>query len=136
MIRVKSETEVLLISKTKNREKLLEHTHRKAEETLDFKMIQPRGTFHLNPPYEPKGDWMIGLTSLEVYNSIFNITEYNNKIKLYKFPDENSGGVSYEKVRDENERDLDISDITLANLQDEFIAPSFIKQYREQVTKN
>ena len=44
---------------------------------------------------------MIGLTDLEVYNSIFNITKQNNKFELYKFPDEKSGGVSYEKVRDE-----------------------------------
>ena len=27
--------------------------------------------------------WMIGLTSLEVYNSFFNITEENNKFELY-----------------------------------------------------
>ena len=31
---------------------------------------------------------MIGLTDLEVYNSIFNITEENNKFKLYKFSDQ------------------------------------------------
>ena len=44
---------------------------------------------------------MLGLTSSEVYNSVFNITEENNK--LYKFLDSKSGGVSYEKVRDEIE---------------------------------
>ena len=77
---------------------------------------------------------MIGLTNLEVYISIFNITE-EKKFELYKFPDEKAGGVSYEKVRDENERDLDISNITRVDLQDEIIAPSFIKEYREQVTK-
>ena len=31
---------------------------------------------------------MIGLTSLEVYDSIYNITEQNIKFELYKFPDE------------------------------------------------
>ena len=30
-----------------------------------------------------EGSWMIGLISLEVYNSIFYITETNNKLKLY-----------------------------------------------------
>ena len=28
---------------------------------------------------------MIGLTSLDVHNSIFNTTEENNKFELYKF---------------------------------------------------
>ena len=75
-------------------------------------MIKPRETFHFNTPIHIKGDWMIGLTDLEVYNSIYNINTTNNNFKLYKFADEKAGGVFYEKVRDEIERDLDISDIT------------------------
>ena len=98
-------------------------------------MIKPRGTFHFKPPIQIKGDWMIGLTYLEAYNSIFNITEENNKFELYKFPDEKSGGVTYEKVRDEIERDLDIEDITAENLQDDIIGPIIIEEYNEQVTK-
>ena len=78
---------------------------------------------------------MIGLVDLEVYNSIFNITEENNKIKLYKIPDEKAGGVSYIKVGDEIEKDLDIEDITAADLQDEIIAPIIIEEYKKQVTK-
>ena len=45
------------------------------------------------------------------------------------------GGVSYEKVRDEIERDLDISDIRATDLQDDIIGPIIIKEHREQVTK-
>ena len=78
---------------------------------------------------------MIRLTSLEVYNSVFNITKAKNKFEIYKFPDGKSGGVSYEKVRDEIEKDLDISDITATVLQDELGAPNNIKEYREQVKK-
>ena len=78
---------------------------------------------------------MIGLTDFEVYNSIFNITEENNKLQLYNIPDEKAGGVTYEKVRDEIERDLDISDITAADLQDDLIAPIIIEEYEKQVTK-
>ena len=85
-------------------------------------MNKPRETFHFKPPIQVKGDWMIGLTDLEVYNSIFNITKGNNKLQLYKFPDEKSGGVSYIKVRDEIEKDLDIEKITAADLEDEVIA--------------
>ena len=135
MIRPKNETEDLLLSRTKNCETLIEQTHRKAEETLEFKMIKPRETFHFKSPIQVKGDWMIGLTDLEVYNSIFNITEENNKFELYKFPDERSGGITYEKVRDEIEKDLDIEDITAADLQDDIIGPINIEEYKEQVSK-
>ena len=42
MIQPKNETEDLLLSITKNCEMLLEPTHRKAEETLEFKMKKSR----------------------------------------------------------------------------------------------
>ena len=135
MLRPKHENEDLLLSITKNCETLIEQTHRKAEETLEFKMVKPRETFHFNPPILIKDNWMLGLTDLEVYNSIFDITEENNKFKLYKFHDEKAGGITYTKVRDEIERDLDISDITDVDLQDVILAPIIIKEYREQVTK-
>ena len=135
MIKPRNETEDLLLSKTKNCETLIEQTHRKAEETLEFTLVKSRETFHFKPPIQIEGDWMIGLVDLEVYNSIFNITEENNKFELYKFPDEKAGGITYEKVRDEIERDLDISDITAADLQDDIIGPIIFKKDREQVTK-
>ena len=135
MIRPKNETEDLLLLITKNCETIIEQTHTKPQETLEFKMIKPRQTFHFNPPIQTKEDWMLGLIDLEVYNSIFNITKENNKFKLYKFPDEKSGGISYIKVRDEIERDLGISDITATDLQDDIIGPIIIGEYREQVTK-
>ena len=98
-------------------------------------MIKPRETFHFNPPISIEGSWMIGLKDLELYNSIFNITEENNEFELYKFPDEKAGGVSYEKVRDEIENDLDISDFTVTDLQDDIIGPNNNEEYKEQVTK-
>ena len=75
MIRPKNETEDLLLSITKNCQTLIDQTHRKSEETLEFRMIKPRETFHFNPPIQVKEDWMIGLVDLEVYNSIYYITE-------------------------------------------------------------
>ena len=78
---------------------------------------------------------MLRLTDLEVYNSIFKITEENNKFKLHKFPDEKAGGISFTKVRDEIEKDLDISDNTAGDLQDDIIGPIIIDEYRNQVTK-
>ena len=115
MIRPKNQTEYLLLSITKNCETLIKQTHTKPRETMEVKMTKPRETYHFNPPIQVKEDWMLGLIDLEVYTSIFNITEENNKFEFYKFPDEKSGGTSYTKVRDEIERDLDISDITAAD---------------------
>ena len=123
MIRPKNVTEDLSLSKTKNCETLIEQTHSKAEETLEFKLNKPREMFRFKPPNQIKGDWMIGLTDLEVYISIFNITKENNKFDFYKFPDKKMGSVSYEKVRDEIERDLDNSDNTATDLQDNIIGP-------------
>ena len=66
MIRPKNETENLLLSITKNCETLTEQSHRKAEETLEFKKTKPKETFHFKPQISIEGSWMIGLTDLEV----------------------------------------------------------------------
>ena len=135
MMRPKNDLEDLLLSKTKKCETLIQQTHRKPEETTEFKLIKPREKIHFIAPVQTKGDWMIGLTDLEVYNSILNVTEENNKFELHKFRDEKAGDVSYTKVRDEIEKDLDISDIRAVDLQDDLTAPNIIDEYREQVTK-
>ena len=135
MVKPENETEDLLLSITKNCQTIIKQTHRKPEETLEFKMTKSRETFHFNPPIQVMEDWMLELVDLEVYNSIFNITEKNNKFEIYKFPDEKAGGVTYEKVRDEIEKDLDIEDITAEDLQDDIIAPIIIEEYKKQVTK-
>ena len=49
MIRPKNETEDLLLSITKNCETLIEQTHRKAEQTLEFKLNKSRETFRFQP---------------------------------------------------------------------------------------
>ena len=115
--------------------KLVEQTHKKAEETLEFKKNKPIEKFRFTPPISIEGSWMIGLTDLEVYNSIINITEQNNICEPYMFHDEKCGCISNEKIRDEIEKDFGISDFTAAGLQDEIIAPIITKEYREQVTK-
>ena len=135
MIRPKDITEDLILSVTKHCETFILQIHTRAEETLDFKMIRSRETFHFNPLIQVEGDWMLGLVDLEVYNSIFNITEEINKFELHNFPEETCGGVSNEKVRYEIERDLDISDITATDSEDGILGTIIIKEYREQVTE-
>ena len=84
MIQPKSETEDLLLSITKICETLINQTHRKAEETLEFKLSNSKETFHFNPSINLGLDsnWMFGLTSLEEYISYPNIKEHNNKFVL------------------------------------------------------
>ena len=79
LIRPKNETEDLLLSITKNFELLIEQTHTKPQETLEFKMNKQRETFHFRPRIQIQGSWMIGLTDLEVYISNLNITKENIK---------------------------------------------------------
>ena len=94
---------------------------------MEFKRLKPRETFHFNHPILFEGSWMLGLTDPEVQISVFNITEENKKFKLHNFPDSKSGGVSYEKVRDEIEKDLKITDFTATDLQDDITHQLFLR---------
>ena len=126
MIQPKNEVEDLLLSITKNCGKLVEQTHRKPEETLEVKMLKSRETFLFNPPINTKGDWMLGLIDLEVYNSVFNITKENNKFELYT---DTFDEYSFEELKDEVEEILIIPEITDNHLEDETLAPRIAETY-------
>ena len=126
MITPKNETENLLLSNTKNCETLIEQTHRKPEETLEFKMTKPRETFLFTPPTEIKEDWMLGLVNLEVYTSIFNITEENNKFILYR---DTSDKFGFLELKDEIGEIFDNSHITNEHLDDEVLGPQIIGEF-------
>ena len=126
MIRPKTQTEDLLLSITKNCETLIEQTHTKPQETLEFKTIKPKQTLHFIPSIQTKGDWMIGLTDLEVYNSIFNITEENNKFELYR---DSSNKFGFLELKDELEEILNISHISQKHLDDEILGPRIIDEF-------
>ena len=126
MITPKNKTEDLLLSITKNCETLIEQTHTKPEETLEFKMTKPREIFHFTTPVEIKEDWMLGLVDLEVYKSIFNITDENNKFELYR---DTSGKFGFVELKDELEEILNISHITNEHLDDEILGPRIIDEF-------
>ena len=126
MIRPKNETEDFLLSITKNCETLIEQTHRKAEETLEFKMVKPRETFHFKPQIQIQGYWMVGLVNLEVYNSIFNISEENNKFEIYR---DISNKFGFLELKDKLEEVLNIPHITTKHLDDEILGPRIIDEY-------
>ena len=128
MISPETETEYLLLSITKNCEMLIEQTHKKAEETLEFKLSKSRETFHFNPPVEVKENWMTGLISSEGYISVFNITEENDKFELYTgaLYDE----LSYTTLKDKVAEVLGLSDNSPGDLENEILGPDIIKNYR------
>ena len=109
MIQPENKTEELFLSISKNCQLLIEQTRRSPEETLEFKMIKPRETFHFNPPIQTKGDWMLGLTDLEVYNSIFNITKENKNFELYT---DTFDEIGFEELKDELDEILNVPNIT------------------------
>ena len=107
---------------------MVDQTHRKAEETLEFKMLEPTETFQFKPSIQIKGDWMLGLIDLEVYNSIFNITKENNKFELYT---DTFDEFSFLELKDELEEILNIPNITDSHLEDETLAPRIAETYRK-----
>ena len=69
---------------------------------------------------------MIGLINLEVYNSIFNITEENNKFELYR---DTSANFGFLELKDELEDILNIPHITNEHLDDEILGPRIIDEF-------
>ena len=128
MIRPKNETEDLLLSITKNCETLIDQFHRKTEETLEFKMDKSRETFHFKPSIQVKENWMLGLVNLEVYNSIFNITEEKNKFEIYR---DTPTKIKFLDLKDELEEILGIPHNTREHLLDDETASRIIDEYHK-----
>ena len=74
--------ESLLLSIAKSNLDIVENTLSKPQETLEFKMSKQKESFSFVIPLELPEKWMMGVTSLEVYNTVYNITEKKNKFKI------------------------------------------------------
>ena len=74
--------ESLLLSIAKSNLDIVENTLSKPQETLEFKMNKQKESFSFDIPLDLPEQWMMGVTSLEVYNTVYNITENNNKLKI------------------------------------------------------
>ena len=96
---------------------------------MQFKFTRPRQTFTFKPLFSNEGSWMIGFTSSEVYNSIFNITEENNKLELYTHPLDDE--FSYTPMKENIAEVLHLSDISPEDLQHKIHAPDIIRTYRK-----
>ena len=60
---------VKLIQKTE------ENTHTKHQQTLEFKIIKPKQSFNFDKPLFILKKWVMVVTNLQVYNTVYNITE-------------------------------------------------------------
>ena len=117
-----------MFSITKNCETLIKQTHKIVEETLEIKLTRPRETFSYKPSINFGLDsiCMIGFTSLEVYNSFFNLTEENNKFKLYT---DASHEISFVKLKDKVTDAVGFSDLSPEDLQHKLYGLRIIKTY-------
>ena len=84
--------ESLLLSIAKSNQEIVENTHSKPQETLEFKMNKQKESFSFDVPLELPEQWMMGVTSLEVYNSVYNITNKNNSFQI-QLTDEQLDGI-------------------------------------------
>ena len=68
----------------KHTDTLIENTKTKPQETLEFKMKKQMQTFLFNPPINlvEEGKWLLGVSSFECTNSVFNITNENNSFSI------------------------------------------------------
>ena len=89
-------------------------------------MNKPRETFHFKPSIQIQGSWMIVVTSLEVYNSVFNITEENNKFELYR---DSSNKFGFSEIKDDFEEILNIPNISQEHLQGDVTGPRNIDEF-------
>ena len=70
------------------------------------------------------------LTKLEIFNTFFNITEDANKFVLYT---DTFDDFSFEKLKNELEEILSISDITPSQLQHEVMGPRIIEDHNKLI---
>ena len=96
---------------------MIEQTKTKPQETLEFKMNKQMQTFLLNPPINllEEGRWLLGLSSLECTNSVFNITNEKNSFSIIVLGHYETE--SAEKAIDELNKLLDLKSLELHVLE-------------------
>ena len=75
--------ESLLLNIAKSNQEIVENTHTTPQETLESKMTKQKESFSFVVPLNLEEKWMTGVTSLEVYNTVYNITEKNNRLQFF-----------------------------------------------------
>ena len=63
---------------------MIEQTKTRPQETLEIKINKQMQTFSFNPPINlvEVGKWLLGVSTFECTNSVFNITNENNSFSI------------------------------------------------------
>ena len=84
----------------KHTDTLIEQTKTKPQKTLELKMNKQMQTFFFSPPINlvEEGKQLLGVSSLECTNCVFNITDKNNSFSVnkpgrWRIPDYSEDGV-------------------------------------------
>ena len=78
-----TKTDEFLVLIKKNADLLINQT-KKAQETLDFISAKSLDTYSVDTPLELlEGKQTLRLNHVGVFNSVFNITNVNNKVAIY-----------------------------------------------------
>ena len=74
----------LLLLIEKHTDTLVEQTRTRPQETLEFKMYKQMQSFSFNPQINlfEEGKWLLGVSSFECTNYVFNITNENNSFSI------------------------------------------------------
>ena len=72
----------VLLTIAKANQEIVENTHFKPQETLESKMTKQKEYYSFDVSLHLDEKWTMGVTSLEVYNTVYNVTEKNNKLEI------------------------------------------------------
>ena len=100
----------------------------KSPRKIGIQTSKSRETFSFNPQTSIEGYCIIGLLSLSVYNSFFNITEEKKKNKLHT---NIYNECTFVELKEELKQIFNIEDITPEQLQDVKIGPLFTKFHKK-----
>ena len=89
--------ESLLLNIAKSNLDIVENTLSKPQETLEFEINKQKESFSFDIPLELPEKWILGVTSLEVYNSVYNISNKNNSFQI-QLTDEQLSGIDTKLV--------------------------------------
>ena len=107
--------ESLLFCIAKSNQEIVENTHSKPQETLEFKLTEQKESFSFDVPLQLNEKWMMGVTGLEVYNTVYNITNSNYKLEIV--------------LNDQQLKELNLDSELLVFVEDLYKA-SFVKPYK------
>ena len=70
-----NKNETLLLGIVKLLHKIEENTYTNSQETLNFKTIKPKRSLNFDKPLIIPEKWLMGLSNLQVYNTVYKIID-------------------------------------------------------------